>query len=324
MGGHIYPLPPRGYGGVERVAAWWCDELTRRGHYVHIFGHPDSSCAHDRLTPAYAQQHVDGFGPAYAQLGDDLDLIHDNSDSHPSPMRWCRPGGVQRPFVHTVHACVWHRGSPCPVFLSQNQARWFGAENPVIAHNGFPTDAFTVETNKEDFFLWCGSLRTCKAPEMAIQLCEETGERLKIIGPIQDGRYHHFPQSYPRGGQIEYLGEMGAQRMEYFRKAKGFLYTCSQDWMEGMCLVLCEAMLSGTPVIGLVTPNNTIVEEVVQNGLGGYACKDYETMRGAITNGLYRLCSPQECRENGERFSIERTVDRYLQIYQDALGGKVW
>jgi len=326
IGGHIFQMPPLGYGGVERVAAWWCDELKRRGHYVRIFGHPGSTAAHDALVPVYASSDYDQFGPAYRQHGLGLDVIHHNSDAMPSEAMWTTsPHGSHRPFVHTVHACVWHRRVPCPVFLSANQARWFGygPNAPVIVHNGFPIDRFAVETEKEGFYLWCGSLRGSKAPDMAVQLAEETGAALIIIGPIQDGKYADYPERFPRGrGRIQYLGEMGDERLHYFRKAKALLYTCAPEWMEGMCLVLCEAMLSGTPVIGLVTPNNTIVSEIVSEG--GLACESYDAMRDAIQTDRAASFSPDACRANGERFSIARAVDQYLELYEAVMRGDRW
>lgn len=329
MGGHIYPLPPTGYGGVERVGAWWCDELTKRGHEVRIFGHPQSTCAHaGPIITCRADAARDDFGPKYQQHGADLDVIHHNSDAHPSPALWTTASGAERPFLHTVHAMVRHPQVPCPVFLSYNQARWFGMTDDHdfrVVHNGFPIERFTVQTEKEDFLLWCGSLRGCKAPEMAVQLAQDACERLLIIGPIQDAKYADYPQRFKPGmGPIEYLGEMGDERLDYFRRAKAFLYTCAPEWMEGMCLVLCEAMLSGTPVVGLVTDNNTIVKEVVEDGLGGVVCYSYEDLFRAIDRELFHACDPADCRQNGEEFSVTRTVDGYLELYHDLLKGVRW
>ncbi len=322
LGGHIYSVPPRLYGGVERVVAWWAEELMQRdGYEVTIFGTGDSTASCSRLIDCTAQT-PDRFGPWF-QAFEDCDVIHDNNDGLPTDIRWTRKDGSERPYIFTVHACVKHDMTPNPVFLSYNQARFFHHENPVVCTNGFPIENFKVREDKEDFLLWCGSLRGCKAPEMGVQLAQDTGERLKIIGPIQDGDYVSYRQRFPKGGQIEYLGEMGAERMEYFARAKAFIYTFSDNWMEGLNLVLCEALLCGTPVIGLHRPNNTIVDEVYQDGVGGVICPTYEDMVKAVKDKSYVLPAEQ-CRAEGEKHSIQKTVDRYLEIYEMAIKGPRW
>ena len=317
MGGHGQAWPPKGYAGVERVGSWWVRELRARGHTVTLVADGRSTLEVDNLIPSNEQTYHEGFQKA-RDLG--AEVVHDNNDAQePNPGRWT--GG---PYVFTVHACVW-RGNPQPIFLSRNQARWHGYQGePVVVHNGLPAEEYPFCGEKEDFLLWCASIRDCKAPEMAVQLARETGLRLKIIGPIQDGQYNWLREHRSPDGQIHYLGEMDVERLDYYRRAAAFVYTCSDSWMEGFNLTNIEALLSGTPVVGLWTDNNRIVEEQLVHGRSGFICKGYEQMRRVLADRAYEECSPAEVRACGEGFDVRTAVDGYLAAYQRAIDGERW
>jgi glycosyltransferase involved in cell wall biosynthesis len=315
MVGHIYPVPPLLYGGVERAVSWWVDELKNQGHKVVLFANKNSKVNVDKLVPC-ERGGMDRFVNELLANSNDYDIIHDNNDTtEPSSLRW------KNPYIYSVHATVWI-SQPNPVFISHNQCRFFNKPDGVVNHYGFPLEKFSIGHDKEDFILWCGSLRGVKAPEMAVQLAEDTGHKLYIIGPIQEAKYLNF-QSY-KTGRIIYLGEMGEERMEYFKRASAFLYTCHENWMEGFGLVNVEALLSGTPVIGLCTEKNQIVLEHYTDGVGGFVCKSYEDMRKVLNNKEYLSISPEACRVEGEKFNVVNTVSRYLNLYESVLKGNKW
>ncbi len=321
MTGHVYPLPPSGYAGVERVASWWIEALRARGHKVVLVANADSKLPVDRLIPKRSGV-ADAFVDGILQAGG-CDIVHDNNDCHhPDPRRW------NRPYVYTVHAMVWN-GNPNPVFISQNQARHFryreqSGRDPVVNHNGLPVAQYPYREDKEDYLLWCGAIREPKNPEMAIALAVETGWRLKIIGPIQDARFAYLWTYKPGAGPIEYLGELGAERLDVFQRAAIFLYTCSDSWVEGFNLTTIEALLSGTPVFGWRTERNRIIEEQIDEGSSGFIFDDYATFRQALADEWHRQIHPRDCRAKGETHSVTRTVDRYLEIYQRAIAGEKW
>lgn len=320
MTGHVYPLPPTKYAGVERVASWWINELRARGHEVELVANSDSRIAVDWLHPKRVGDRDDFVMGIREARKRGCQVVHDNNDCHtPDPDRF------DGPYIYTVHACVWN-DNPCPVFLSNNQARWFKytertGREPVVNHNGLPADEYPYEANKEDFILWCASIRACKAPEMAVQLAKDTGVNLKIIGPMQDGNY-----GYLRGlkGNIQYLGEMGPERLKYFRSASAFLYTCGPEWMEGFNLTNIEALLSGTPVIGLKTPNNSIVDEQIDDGVNGFICESYDDLKRTIGERLWSRLNPSDCRKKGEFHDVRNTVTRYEKIYERVIAGERW
>lgn len=322
MTGHVYALPPVKYAGVERVVTWWVRELRKRGHRVALVANADSTLECERLIPKN-DLNADAFveGMERARRGDfAADVVHDNNDCHaPHPSRFAAP------YIYTVHACVWN-GNPNPVFLSYQQAKWHKYPGfPMVVNNGLPADEYPMGVARQGYALWLASLRTCKAPEMAIAACEEAGVPLKIVGPIQDGRYSDFPRRYPPGGQIEYLGEMGSERLRLFREASVFLYTCDQAWMEGFNLTNIEAMLSGTPVVALRTGNNRIADEQIVNGVSGVVCDSYEDIVAALKARVWQRMPPESVRACAtSRFTVERTVDRYLELYESAVRGKRW
>lgn len=323
MGGHVYPFPPTGYAGVERVASWWTEALLRRGHQVTLVANADSRLPVTRLLPKLEgapDAFVEGFVAA-RQGG--ADVIHDNNDCHaPDARRW------DGPYLYTVHAMVWP-DNPNPVFISFNQARHFQYTSrtgrpPVVNPNGLPSADYPYRESKEDFLLWCGAIREPKNPEMAIALAVETGWRLKIVGPIQDARYAYLRQYAPGAGPIEYLGELGPERLELYRRAAVFLYTCSDTWVEGFNLTNIEALLSGTPVFGWKTARNRIIEEQIDEGINGFSFETYAEFRVALAEQWHRRLHPRDCRAKGETHSVERTVDRYLALYTRTIQGERW
>lgn len=328
MGAHGQPLPPKGYAGVERVVTWWIAELRRRGHEVVLIHHDSSSVEVDGLVGLMGNdrdRYYKSFAYARDKFG--VNVIHDNNDHHPPrPERW--GGDARAPYIFTVHACVWE-GNPCPVFLSHHQARWFryrerAGRAPTVVHNGLPSDAYRFSSDKEDFVFWCASIRACKAPELAVEVCREAGVRLVMAGPIQDGAYGWLNKYRTERDGLLYLGPLGDERLDWFARAGAFLYTCSEDWMEGYNLTNIEALLSGTPVIALETANNQVAREQIVHGESGFICPDGEAMRAVLADGAWRRLSPGACLAYGKLHSVERAVDGYLDAYERAVKGEVW
>lgn len=315
MVGHVYPIPPTGYAGVERAVWWWIRELRDMGHKVYLISERGEGLEVDGICAKTGND--DAFVDGIMRFSEICKVVHDNNDCHnPDPRRW---GG---PYIYTAHACVWPK-NPNPIFLSFNQARYFGVDEPRwVIHNGIPVDEYPFYPDKEDYLVWCASIRACKAPEMAVQLAIQTRLKLKIIGPIQEDGFEWIRCLDP--GQIEYLGEMGEERLEVIGKAAAFLYTFSDSWMEGYNLVNLEAMALGTPVIGLHRSNNTIVDEQFDDGVAGFHCESYEDMQAVLNSGVYTDIDPAACRETAEGHGIRFTVERYVEAYEDAVGGNIW
>jgi len=299
------------------VMTWWIEELRARGHHVTLISNGDDSISVDRLIKKDFSNLVDSFARPLS-LVDDIDVVHDNNDSHnPSPERW------RRPYIYTVHAMV-HTGNPNPVFLSFNQARFFGKTDPVVVHNGFRISEYEVCSKKDDFFLWCGAIRSCKNPVTVIDACRETRQKLKIIGPIQS---HDLIWIGSLKGDVEYLGEMGIQRLDYFKLAKGFIYTFSKGWVEGFNLTNVEALLSGTAVLAMWDETNSIVKEQgIEHGKTGLLVHrdDKEGLYSALRNWDRIDFSSRRCRISGEQFDVKHTVDKYEQLYIRAIEGERW
>lgn len=313
MTGHVYPIPPCKYAGVERVVYWWINELRRRGNKVFLVGDTGSTVEVDGFVQK-TMVSGDAFVSGISRLSKECDVVHDNNDCHsPSQDRW------RIPYIYTVHAMVWN-GNPNPVFLSYNQARYFKKDNPFVANNGFPIDDYEYSDEKEDYYLWCGAIRGCKGPEMAIAACNAAKVKIKVIGPIQDGAYSYLLDNEKRGDYVEYLGEMGIERLEVFRKAKGFIYTFSDSWVEGFNLTNIEALLSGTPVIGRRTELNRIVDEQIDTR-SGVSFETTDELIEILKNNVVSDISPVDCRLRGEFFDVRRTVDRYVEAYELVMKG---
>ena len=324
MGGHGQPIPPKGYAGVERVVGWWIEELRRRGHEVTLVHDARSTIAVENLVGLLGND-ADRYWKSFTrarELG--ADVVHDNNDHHPAdPRRW-----DGKPYVFTVHACVWE-GNPCPIFLSHHQARWYhyrerAQRAATVVHNGLPASEYPFCGDKEDFVFWCASIRACKAPELAVQVCQEAGVRLVMAGPIQDAEYGWLNEYRTEKNGLLYVGPLDRERLDWFGRASAFVYTCSENWMEGYNLTNIEALLCGTPVVALETANNQVAREQIEHGESGFICDSAEAMLHVLKDGAHLRLAPGACRAHGEMHSVERAVDGYLEAYERAVGGEVW
>lgn len=231
------------------------------------------------------------------------------------------------PVVYTLHDPVdpWFGkamriyGSPNQFYVSISDNQRKGAPDlPYVGtvHNGINTDMFEFNDSPEDYLLFTGRIMADKGVSEAIEVAQQTGMRLKIIGAIYGKQKEYFDtQVKPYlNDKIEYLGFMERDKVvEYYRQAKALLFPI--QWEEPFGLTMIEAMSCGTPVIGF---NRGSVSEVIVDGKTGFIARRIKDMVAAV--GRIDEIDRRACREHVEQhFSNEVMAHNYSNMYKRAV-----
>lgn len=326
-------VPPKLYGGTERVVSYLTEELVRLGHEVTLFASGDSeTCA--RLVPIcprslrlerdsidHLAHHVRLVEEVFRRA-DDFDVIHFHLDYLHFPLL-----RRQRSSCHltTLHgrldipdlAPLFREFTEMPVVsVSQAQrkplpwARWVGT-----VYHGLPPGLHMDKGNtRGEYLVFVGRISPEKGVERAIEVAYRTGLQLRIAAKVDRSDREYFEQKIrpllcqPR---IQYLGEIGErEKGELLAGAAALLFLI--DWPEPFGLVMIEALACGTPVIAF--PRGS-VPEVLADSRAGFICRDLDSAVAAVehlSNFDRRGCR----RLFEEHFTVGRMAHQYERLYQ--------
>jgi glycosyltransferase involved in cell wall biosynthesis len=325
------PVPPAAYGGTELFIAHLAHGLHTRGHRVTVYSNGESQVgcelkwryrrAQWPLVDAVAAQlkNADHTGWAVHDAAQFADLIHINDAIGVPFTRF-----VGQPIVHTLH----HPHEPVLsdqyarypdiqyVAISGFQAKREPMPHVDVVHHGVPVGNYTFRAGKDDYVAFLGRMAPCKGPHLAIEVARRAGLRLKLAGEVQPIFREYFDRQVASridGDQIEYVGEADfACKNDLLSRARALLFPI--QWDEPFGLVMIEAMACGTPVLAF--PGGSVAE-IVRNGASGWICDDVEKMAERAADPSI---DPESCRAYAaQRFSCERMVERYLEVYERVL-----
>ena len=330
-------VPPKLYGGTERVVAWLVDELVGLGHEVTLFASGDSRTraklhpvcpqalrlGRPRTDPAAA---CAALLEAVAQCANEFDVIHAHID-------WVHLPLLQRlnvPFLTTMHGrldlprlpdLVRAFGTAPFVSISNNQrlplgeARWLGT-----VYHGLPADLFQPSYERGDYLAFLGRLTADKGPESAIRIARAAGMPLRIAAKLPRAERHYFKERLePQidGQQIRLVGEVNDEtKQRFLADAAALLFPI--DWPEPFGLVMIEAMACGTPVIAFRAGS---VPEVIDAGITGFMVEAEEEAVQAIQR-LDKLSRYEVRAQFERRFTAERMAQDYVAHYGALIGIK--
>jgi len=326
-------VPPRRYGGTERVVSWLVEELVRRGHDVTLFASGDSRTG-ARLVPmapkALRLAGVNDHGPYHLielgevfRRGTEFDLVHSHLDYLAFPFTRLSP----TPVVHTLHGRLdlpWlpdiYRRYPELHLISISDAQRAplpGVRFDATVHHGLPRDLLTFRVRPDDYFLFLGRVSPEKGPVLAVQAARAAGVRLVIaakVDPMDRAFYEREVEPLLDPPRIEYVGEVDdREKDELLGGARGLLLPI--DWPEPFGLTFIEAMACGTPVI---TRPCGSVPEIVRPGVTGCVASTLDELVAAI-RAVERI-DRARCRAAFERhFTVERMTDDYERVYRRLL-----
>lgn len=285
---HDSLLPPKNYGGIERIVISLAYEYRRLGHEPVVICRKGS-----RLDDFETVELPSGFEsqPPASWLPADLDFLHSHQPLAVKP---------EIPFLVTIHG----NGHPAEHywrntnFLSESHCR--NHNGKYFVYNGVDPDRYPFVAEKEDYFVFLARTTwRVKNLRTAIAWANDLGCRLEIMGG----------SGVSRGG-IRYAGLVDeAKKIELLSRARALIYPT--NWDEPCAGAPLEALACGTPVISSV---NGCMPELVRPGTG-VVCRDYRELLEAPER-LKKEVKPENCRKAVEEFfSVRRMAQDYLQLF---------
>lgn len=328
-------VPPRMYGGTERVVSYLTEELVRQGHAVTLLASGDSITSAE-LVPIVEsalrldRQCVDPLAyhmillDQVAALARDFDIIHFHTDYLHFPL--ARLLGI--PHITTLHGrldlpdlpAVYEHFRQMPVIsISNDQRRPLPMANwQATVYNGLPEDLYRLHERSGSYLAFIGRISPEKRPDRAIEIALRAGVPLKIAAKIDKADQDYFDtriRPLLKHPGIEFIGEIReAEKDEFLGNALALLFPI--DWPEPFGLVMAEAMACGTPVIAF---RRGSVPEVMQNNITGFIVGNVEQAVASVER-IHALDRRRIRRVFEERFSARRMVCDYLACYQSVIG----
>jgi glycosyltransferase involved in cell wall biosynthesis len=325
-------VPPKGYGGTERVISYLTEELVRLGHDVTLFASGDSITA-AQLESTIAQslrydfKSMDWLIYHTIQLDKVLAMAHvfDVIHFHTDYLHFPLTRALNVPHLTTVHGRLdlpelvplYKHFNDIPlVSISNNQrtplphVNWRGT-----VYHGLPSDLYPFQAEAEDYFVFIGRISPEKRVDRAIEIALQCEMPLYIAAKIDRVDELYFNEcikplfNHPL---VKFIGEIGEQdKRGLLGRARALLFPI--DWPEPFGLVLIESFACGTPVIAY---SHGSVPEIMEEGITGFVVNNQEqAIRAARDIGLI---DRKRCREVFERrFTATHMAENYLKIYQN-------
>jgi glycosyltransferase involved in cell wall biosynthesis len=326
----IESIPPRGYGGTERVVAYLADALVERGHDVTLFTSADARTRANvvavrdqaiRLDPAPLKSDLAAHLAMLHDVrvrADEFDVLHFHIDLVHFP--FFEP--VASKTVTTLHGrldlkdlpSVYRRWPQFPlVSISDAQRAPIAFANwAATVHHGVPPEVFRCGPPTEDYVAFVGRISPEKRPDRAIAIARRAGVLLKIAAKVDsaDAAYFHKSIEPLLGEGVEFVGELDeARKNELLAGARALLFPI--DWPEPFGLVMIEAMACGTPVVAWACGS---VPEIVDDGVTGFVVRSEHEAVSAIARAA--TLDRNAVRATFERrFSTRRMAEDYLVVY---------
>ena len=326
-------VPPKMYGGSERIIAYLTDELVHVGHDVTLFASADSvttarlepvcgDAVRNPETESERMVRLTLLQERVLQLSAQYDIIHAHLDFLAFPLaRRCKT-----PIVTTVHGrldlpelqTVYREFSEIPlVSVSDAQrqpCRW--ANWKATVHHGLPRDLYRFNSGKGGYLAFLGRISPEKGPAAAIEVAKRSGLPLRIAAKLDSADvtyYEEIIRPLLREGSIEYVGELtDCEKNTFLGDALALICPFQA---ESFGLVLIEALACGTPVL---VYNHGSFPEIVEDGETGFLCAHIEDMVKAIDR--LSAIDRARCRRSfEERFTSARMTQEYVRVYDDVL-----
>jgi glycosyltransferase involved in cell wall biosynthesis len=327
-------VPPKLYGGTERVVSWLTEELVALGHDVTLFASGDSQTSAKLEATWPKALRLDGAvrDPNALHMvmlenvrrkcdDEEFDFLHFHLDYYPFSLFYRQP----TPFLTTLHGRldlpehqpVFNTFSKVPVIsISDSQRRPVPQANWLrTVHHGLPENLLTPQQIKPSYLAVLGRIAPEKGVDRAIKIATRCGIPLKIAAKVDRADQEYYDElikpMIESNPLIEYIGEISdREKPEFLSGAIGLLVPI--DWPEPFGLVMIEAMACGTPVVAY---NRGSVPEIIDDGLTGFVVED-ETSAVAAVGWLSGLDRGGVRNVFERRFTARRMALDYLAAYR--------
>lgn len=336
-----FSIPPKKYGGIERIISSLTEELVRMGHDVTLFASGDSK-TRAKLISVYPEALIKAEynwqDPVWnlenlsevLKKANDFDILHSHLDFWTLSFQDL----TKTPVLHTLHNQLYkasitregerkptriqifekHRKETLAVFISKSQRSKSAVKFPTswVIYNGIDISQLKFNPKPQDHFIWIARIDPFKGIENAILACKKTGAKLLLAGRLDPNKEEYFQKKIKPylSRKIRYVGELSQKELSaFYGSARALLYPI--EWEEPFGLVMVEAMACGTPVIVF---DRGSAKEVVEDGKTGFVVKNIKGMIKAMKkiDQIDRL----KCRERVKNhFIYQKMVAEYEKLY---------
>ena len=330
----IESVPPRLYGGTERIVSYLTEELVELGHDVTLFASGDSitraalapCCPRAlRLDPSVNDTipHFMLLIDKVRERAEEFDIIHFHIDLFHFPLF----RSLATRTLTTLHGRqdlgdlkpFYSRFGAMPlVSISNDQRKPLPSANFVATiQHGLPPDLHRPSFEKGSYLAFLGRISPEKRPDRAIRIARAAGIPLKIAAKVDKVDEDYFRNAILPligGPGVEFIGEINErEKTKFLGEAIALLFPV--DWPEPFGLVMIEAMACGTPVLAFRCGS---VPEIVDNGVTGRIVDSEEEAIAALP--AIRSYNRRAVRQRfEERFTATRMAKGYVRTYRQLL-----
>lgn len=331
-------VPPKQYGGTERVVSYLTEALVEKGHEVTLFASADSITS-ARLVPCCNQSlrtnsecvdpishHLLMLEKLY-QRENEFDIIH----FHIGMLHYPLVRRSTMPSITTMHGrldikdfqTILSEFSEIPsISISKNQRlpvpdiKWV-----KTIYHGLPKGIYNYHEHPEEYLAFLGRIAPEKRVDRAIAIAIRTGMPIKIAAKIDkvDCDYYESEIKHLMDHPlVEFLGEIGeSEKEDFLGNASALLFPI--DWPEPFGLVMIEAMACGTPVVAY---RNGSVPEIIDHGTTGFIVSSMDEAVQAVNQiGDIRRTDCRKIFE--ERFTDTIMAQKHLDLYWHLIGSNI-
>ena len=325
-------VPPRAYGGTERVVSYLTEALVQMGHEVTLFASGDSVTSANLVSVLPRALRLDPGKPdplvwhtimmeTVLKRAHSFDIIHFHTDvlqlslvGHcKTPALSTAHGRLDIPELKPLFSCFPDHPM---VSISSNQRAplpWLNWRATV--HHGLPLGLYSLHETPQDYFAFLGRISPEKRADRAIEIAKACGKPLRMAAKVDAADKDYFEstiRSLLDDPLVAFEGEIGDDaKDDFIGNALALLMPI--DWPEPFGLVMIEAMACGTPVIAYRSGS---VPEIIDEGVTGFIVENQEQAIAAARS-IGRI-DRRRCRRVFEqRFAARVMAQRYLEVYHE-------
>jgi glycosyltransferase involved in cell wall biosynthesis len=330
----IESVPPKLYGGTERVVSYLTEELVAQGHDVTLFASGDSITDANLIpcceTALRSNPEVRDPLPYYMMMIDKVrrmastfDVIHFHIDQFQFPLF----RSIAHKTVTTLHGRqdlpdlqLLYRAFPemglVSISDSQRAPIPFAHFAGTIYH-GLPRELYRPTINPRGGYLaFIGRISPEKRLDRAIEIARAVGFPLKVaakVDAVDVGYFDTVIKPLLNGNDVQFIGEIGdGDKAKFLGEASALLFPI--DWPEPFGMVMIEAMACGTPILAF---DHGSVPEVIDEGITGFIVNDIESAIAALPRVL-ALDRTRVREQFEERFTVSTMAKNYVDLYARA------
>lgn len=330
----IESVPPKGYGGTERIVSYLTENLVGMGHEVTLFASGDSvteakleavypkALRFDDNAVDYLAHHLVMFERLIKKSAE-FDIIHFHTGYSHFPI--CQRLAI--PHLTTHHGRLdlpelfplYREFDKLPLISISNSQRqpipW--ANWLATIYNGIPQNLFTFYPQRGKYLVFLGRISPEKRVDRAITIAQQTGMEIKIAAKVDKVDIEYFNtiiKPLLKDPRVEYINEISDhEKNDLLGNAYCLLFPI--DWPEPFGLVMIEAMACGTPVIGFELG---AVPEVISSGVTGFIVNSLKEASQAVEQ--VETLDRQLCRQAfEEQFTASYMSEKYCEVYHRLL-----